>query len=331
MISSTHSPFQAVLLIAFGGPQGMTDIRPFLANVLRGRNVPASRIEAVAKHYELFDGVSPITELTQKQATGLSDRLTRKGLKLPVYVGMRNWNPYLKDTLLEMSRTGIRRAIGFIMAPHGSFSSCEQYRNNVNEARQSIINSGEADVAITYVASWHTHPGFIKALANQIDLAILALPNNLQQTSQIVFTAHSIPVSMANNCRYEDQLRESCDRVAQTLNHPNWSLVYQSRSGNPADPWLGPDVVDHLRDQHASGLKAAVLCPIGFVVDHIEVLYDLDLEAVRVCEQIGLPVARAAAVNDELNFLDMMTEVVASTSNRYTHATPLPVTSPRSK
>ena len=331
MISSTHSPFQAVLLIAFGGPQGMTDIRPFLANVLRGRNGPASRIEAVAKHYELFDGVSPITELTQKQATGLSDRLTRKGLKLPVYVGMRNWNPYLKDTLLEMSRTGIRRAIGFIMAPHGSFSSCEQYRNNVNEARQSIINSGEADVAITYVASWHTHPGFIKALANQIDLAILALPNNLQQTSQIVFTAHSIPVSMANNCRYEDQLRESCDRVAQTLNHPNWSLVYQSRSGNPADPWLGPDVIDHLRDQHASGLKAAVLCPIGFVVDHIEVLYDLDLEAVRVCEQIGLPVARAAAVNDELNFLDMMTEVVASTSNRYAHATPLPVTSPRSK
>jgi len=331
MISSTHSPFQAVLLIAFGGPQGMTDIRPFLANVLRGRNVPASRIEAVAKHYELFDGVSPITELTQKQATGLSDRLTRKGLKLPVYVGMRNWNPYLKDTLLEMSRTGIRRAIGFIMAPHGSFSSCEQYRNNVNEARQSIINSGEADVAITYVASWHTHPGFIKALANQIDLAILALPNNLQQTSQIVFTAHSIPVSMANNCRYEDQLRESCDRVAQTLNHPNWSLVYQSRSGNPADPWLGPDVIDHLRDQHASGLKAAVLCPIGFVVDHIEVLYDLDLEAVRVCEQIGLPVARAAAVNDELNFLDMMTEVVASTSNRYAHATPLPVTSPCSK
>ena len=309
----------------------MTDIRPFLANVLRGRNVPASRIEAVAKHYELFDGVSPITELTQKQATGLSDRLTRKGLKLPVYVGMRNWNPYLKDTLLEMSRIGIRRAIGFIMAPHGSFSSCEQYRNNVNEARQSIINSGEADVAITYVASWHTHPGFIKALANQIDLAILALPNNLQQTSQIVFTAHSIPVSMANNCRYEDQLRESCGRVAQTLNHPNWSLVYQSRSGNPADPWLGPDVVDHLRDQHASGLKAAVLCPIGFVVDHIEVLYDLDLEAVRVCEQIGLPVARAAAVNDELNFLDMMTEVVASTSNRYSHATPLPVTSPRSK
>ena len=328
MISSTHSPFQAVLLIAFGGPQGMTDIRPFLANVLRGRNVPASRIEAVAKHYELFDGVSPITELTQKQATGLSDRLTRKGLKLPVYVGMRNWNPYLKDTLLEMSRTGIRRAIGFIMAPHGSFSSCEQYRNNVNEARQSIINSGEADVAITYVASWHTHPGFIKALANQIDLAILALPNNLQQTSQIVFTAHSIPVSMANNCRYEDQLMESCGRVAQALNHPNWSLVYQSRSGNPADPWLGPDVTDHLRDQHASGLKAAVLCPIGFVVDHIEVLYDLDLEAAKVCEQIGLPVVRAAAVNDEPLFLDMMTEVVTDTVNRYARTTPLPLTRP---
>ena len=310
MTSSPDSSFQAVLLIAFGGPQGMNDIRPFLGNVLRGRNVPTNRVEAVAKHYELFDGVSPITELTQRQANGLGDRLTRKGLKLPVYVGMRNWNPYLKDTLLEMSKAGIRRAIGFIMAPHSSFSSCEQYRNNVNEARQSIINSGEADVAVTYVPSWHAHSGFIRALANNIEVAILGLPNNLQQASQIVFTAHSIPVSMANNCCYEDQLRESCSQVAQTLNHPNWSLVYQSRSGNPADPWLGPDVADHLRDQHASGLKAAVLCPIGFVVDHIEVLYDLDLEAARVCDQIGLPVVRAAAVNDEVNFLDMMTEVV---------------------
>ena len=328
MTSTPDSPFQAVLLIAFGGPQGMNDIRPFLSNVLRGRNVPTNRVEAVAKHYELFDGVSPITELTQRQANGLAHRLTRKGLKLPVYVGMRNWNPYLKDTLLEMSRAGIRRVIGFIMAPHGSFSSCEQYRNNVNEARQSIINSGEADVAITYVPSWHTHPGFIRALANHLDSAILALPTNLQQTFQIVFTAHSIPMSMANNCRYEDQLMESCGRVAQALNHPNWSLVYQSRSGNPADPWLGPDVTDHLRDQHASGLKAAVLCPIGFVVDHIEVLYDLDLEAAKVCEQIGLPVVRAAAVNDEALFLDMMTEVVTDTVNRYARTTPLPLTRP---
>ena len=331
MTSTPNSPFQAVLLIAFGGPQGMNDIRPFLGNILRGRNVPTNRVEAVAKHYELFDGVSPITELTQRQANGLANRLTRKGLKLPVYVGMRNWNPYLKDTLLEMSRAGIRRAIGFIMAPHSSFSSCEQYRNNVNEARQSIINSREADVAITYVPSWHTHPGFIRALANHLDSAILTLPKNLQQAFQIVFTAHSIPTSMANNCRYEDQLKESCSQVAKTLNHPNWALVYQSRSGNPADPWLGPDVADHLRDQHASGLKAAVLCPIGFVVDHIEVLYDLDLEATRVCDQIGLSVVRAAAVNDEVNFLDMMTEVVASTSNRYAHATPLPLTSPNSK
>ena len=328
MTSTPDSPFQAVLLIAFGGPQGMNDIRPFLSNVLRGRNVPTNRVEAVAKHYELFDGVSPITELTQRQANGLANRLTRKDLKLPVYVGMRNWNPYLKDTLLEMSRAGIRRVIGFIMAPHGSFSSCEQYRNNVNEARQSIINSGEADVAITYVPSWHTHPGFIRALANHLDSAILALPTNLQQAFQIVFTAHSIPMSMANNCRYEDQLMESCGRVAQALNHPNWSLVYQSRSGNPADPWLGPDVTDHLRDQHASGLKAAVLCPIGFVVDHIEVLYDLDLEAVKVCEQIGLPVVRAAAVNDEALFLDMMTEVVTDTVNRYARTTPLPLTRP---
>ncbi|MEE2610190.1 MAG: ferrochelatase [Acidobacteriota bacterium] len=328
MTSTPDSPFHGHLLIAFGGPQGMNDIRPFLGNVLRGRNVPTNRVEAVAKHYELFEGVSPITELTQRQANGLANRLTRKGLKLPVYVGMRNWNPYLKDTLLEISRAGIRRVIGFIMAPHGSFSSCEQYRNNVNEARQSIINSGEADVAITYVPSWHTHPGFIRALANHLDSAILALPTNLQQAFQIVFTAHSIPMSMANNCRYEDQLMESCGRVAQALNHPNWSLVYQSRSGNPADPWLGPDVTNHLRDQHASGLKAAVLCPIGFVVDHIEVLYDLDLEAAKVCEQIGLPVVRAAAVNDEALFLDMMTEVVTDTVNRYARTTPLPLTRP---
>jgi len=328
MLLNPCHPFDAVLLISFGGPQGPADIRPFLSNVLRGRSVPTERIEAVAKHYELFDGVSPITELTRRQARGLADRLIRKDLELPVYVGMRNWNPYLKDTLLEMSKAGIRQAIGFIMAPHGSFSSCEQYRNNVNEARQSIVDSGEADINVIYVPSWHTHPKFIMALANHIHSARLTLPSNLQPDTQIVFTAHSIPVSMASSCHYENQLMESCDRVTRRLNSHNWSLVYQSRSGNPADPWLGPDVSDHLRHEHTHGLRAAILCPIGFVADHIEVLYDLDLEAVKVCEQIGLPVVRAAAMNDDSIFLDMMTEVVADTVSRYARTTPLPLTRP---
>ena len=318
--------FDAVLIVSFGGPQGRDDIRPFLANVLRGRRVAPERVEEVAHHYELFDGVSPLTELTQKQADGLRDRLAAAGYPLPVYVGMRNWHPFLTDTLKKMHADGVRRAIGFIAAAHHSYSSCQQYRENVASAQPALRNDG-GHVDITFVDSWFDHPQFIAANAAHIREALARLPGHVREDARLVFTAHSIPKSMADASQYEHQLSASCAAIADQVGLP-WALVYQSRSGRPQDPWLEPDVCDYLRREHAQGLAAAVICPVGFVCDHIEVLYDLDREAADVCTSIGLPMVRAAAVNDHPLFLDMMADVVLRTMRRYETGRPLPIVNP---
>jgi ferrochelatase len=309
--------FDAVLVISFGGPQGPDDIRPFLANVLRGRRVSPERVEEVVHHYELFDGVSPLTELTRRQAEGLQQRLSAAGQSLPVYVGMRNWHPYLADTLIRMYDDGVRRAIGFIAAAQHSYSSCEQYRENVAAARQALRDARNGgDIDITFAGSWFEHPLFIEANAAHVTEALHRLPADLRPRARIVFTAHSIPTVMAEKCRYREQLAASAKAVAARVGR-EWALVYQSRSGRPGDPWLEPDVCDYLREQKAAGLAAAVLSPIGFVCDHIEVLYDLDQEAAHVCAEIGLPMTRAAAVNDDPRFLDMMADVVMRTITQY--------------
>jgi ferrochelatase len=315
--------FDAVLIVSFGGPKGRDDIRPFLANVLRGRRVAPERVEEVAHHYELFDGVSPLTELTQRQADGLRQRLAAAGRELPVYVGMRNWHPFLTDTLKRMHADGVRRAIGFIAAAHHSYSSCQQYRENVASAQEALRAEG-GHVDITFVDSWFEHPQFIAANASHIRDALSQLPAAVRDRTRIVFTAHSIPRSMAEASQYEHQLSASCDAIAKRVGL-TWALVYQSRSGRPQDPWLEPDVCDYLRREHAQGLAAAVLCPVGFVCDHIEVLYDLDREAAEVCASIGLPMVRAAAVNDDPLFLDMMADVVLRTLRRYETGRPLPI------
>jgi len=308
--------FDSVLVISFGGPQGPDDIRPFLANVLRGRRVSPERVEEVAHHYELFGGVSPITEMTQRQAAGLRARLAAAGHPLPVYVGMRNWHPLLPDTLRAMHRDGARRAIGFIAAAQHSYSSCQQYRENVAAARAELRREGH-DVDVTFVGSWYDHPLFIAANADHVRAALGRLPLDARTQARLIFTAHSIPTSMAASSRYEAQLRESARLVAAVAGVDDWALVYQSRSGRPGDPWLEPDVCDYLRREKAAGLAAAVLCPIGFVCDHVEVLYDLDREAANVCRELGLPMARAETVNDDPLFLDMMADVVLRTIRRF--------------
>jgi ferrochelatase len=324
-------PFDAVLVIAFGGPQGRADVRPFLGNVLRGRRVSSERLEEVAHHYDLFDGVSPLTALTTRQADSLSARLRGRGLPMPVYVGMRNWHPYLADTLAAMSRAGVRRAVGFIAAAHRSYSSCTQYRENVEAARASLRDDGLADVEITYVGDWHMHPGFIEANAGNIREALDRLPPSRGENARIIFTAHSIPVPMAEQFPYQRQLLESAAAIAEQVRPEvvasDWALVYQSRSGRPEDPWLGPDVCEYLRQEAASGLPAAVLCPLGFICDHIEVLYDLDVEAADVCREIGLPMARARAVNDHPRFVDAMADAVMQTVERYGSGSPLQIVS----
>jgi protoporphyrin/coproporphyrin ferrochelatase len=352
------APFDAVLVIAFGGPQGPADVRPFLANVLRGRRVPPERVDEVSHHYARFGGVSPITALTRLQAEGLHARLEQRGTPLPVYVGMRNWHPYLADTLAEMAAHGVRRAVGVIAAAHRSYSSCTQYRENVDTARAELARRGAPDVEVSYVSDWHTHPGYIEANADRVRAAFAELPADVRADARIVFTAHSIPLSMAERFPYREQIEESARLVAArvvalgaelklratdvepvgrgfspaggaelTLRATNTSIdaavVYQSRSGRPEDPWLGPDVCDYLRSESARGLRAAVLSPIGFICDHIEVLYDLDVEAADVCREAGVSMARAKAVNDHPRFLDALADAVIDTCSRYERARPL--------
>ena len=323
--------FDAVLIIAFGGPQGPGDIRPFLENVLRGRRVAPGRIDEVAHHYELFNGLSPLTELTMRQADGLRQTLRDSGMPLPVYVGMRNWHPFLSDTLAAMSRDGVRQAVGIIAAAHRSYSSCTQYRENVADARRALAVHGLRDVKVSYVPDWHDHPSFIAANAEHVVEAMRGLPEAFRPNARLIFTAHSIPLSMAERYPYREQFEETARRVAAEVARlapeapprlPH-ACVYQSRSGRPEDPWLEPDVCDYLRVQKAEGLAAAVLAPVGFVCDHIEVLYDLDVEAADVCRQIELPMVRAQAVNDSPRFIEMLADVTRQTCRRYEKGRPL--------
>ena len=306
----TGRPFDAVLVVAFGGPEGMGDVRPFLANVLRGRRVAPERVEEVAKHYEHFGGVSPLAAITRRQVEGLKAHLAARGLNVPVYLGMRNWHPLLPDTLKTMAQDGVRRAIGFVCAAHRSYSSCTQYRENVVSARRAAVEAGLSDVSVTYVGDWHHHDRFIEVNARHVRAALDTLPAPVRSAARLVFTAHSIPVAMAGAARYRAQLLESSRLVAERLGVADWVLVFQSRSGRPEDPWLEPDVCQYLRAERGRGLAAAVICPIGFVCDHVEVLYDLDTEAAQVCRDVGLPMARAATVNDDPLFLEMMADEV---------------------
>ena len=319
----TRRPFDAVLVVAFGGPEGMGDVRPFLANVLRGRRVAPERVEEVAKHYGHFGGVSPLAAITRRQVEGLRAHLAARGLDVPVYLGMRNWHPLLPDTLKTMAQDGVRRAIGFVCAAHRSYSSCTQYRENVVSARRAAVEAGLSDVSVTYVGDWHDHPRFIEANARHARAALDRLPPPLRSAARLVFTAHSIPVAMAGAARYCAQLLESSRLVAERLGVADWVLVFQSRSGRPEDPWLEPDVCQYLRAERGRGLAAAVICPIGFVCDHVEVLFDLDIEAAQVCRDVGLPMVRAATVNDDPLFIEMMADEVVKTWDRYRTGRPL--------
>ncbi len=323
-------PFDSVLVIAFGGPAGPDDIRPFLANVLRGRRIATVRVEEVAHHYELFGGVSPITALTRRQADGLEARLREQGFALPVFVGMRNWHPYLKNTLREMASRGLKRAIGVIMSAYRSYSGCTQYRENVRDAQQALRDEGIQPPEVFYVDDWFAHAGFIETHAIHVGEVLSLFPEDLQRRARLVFTAHSIPVSMAERYPYREQLLESAELIAERIGRADWALVFQSRSGRPEDPWLEPDVCDYLRAERARGLDAAVLCPVGFVSDHVEVLYDLGREAAAVCREIGLEMLLADAPNDDPIFLDALADVVRKTWMRYEGTRPLPIAFPNS-
>jgi len=294
----------AVLLIAFGGPTQPSEIRPFLENVVRGRRIPPERLDEVAHHYELIGGRSPLNALTFQQAEGLAAAL---GGTVPVYVGMRNWAPYLADTLATMADAGIRRAVGLILSPHATEASRERYIETVDAGRAAL---GARAPEIQYVPTWHLHPLFIEAVAENVGEALGQLPPARGAEAMLVFTAHSVPTAMAATSPYVAEIGASSRAVAERLGHPRWQIAYQSRSGSPRDPWLEPDVNDALRTLAGAGTRDVVIVPIGFVCDHVEVLYDLDVEARATAAQLGLGFVRASAVNAGPRFVAMLADVV---------------------
>jgi ferrochelatase len=301
------SGVDSVLLVAFGGPTAAHEIRPFLEIVTRGRSIPAARLEEVAHHYEqMRGGRSPLTELTFAQARGLEQALARRGPALPVFVGMRNWHPFLHETLAEMTGKGARRTLAIILSPLRTEASWERYMRDVTEARTRVAGAPE----VQFAPPWFEHPRFVTAVADRARAAFAEIRHEDRARTPLVFTAHSVPLAMAEASPYVSDLTAASRAVAGRLDHPRWSIAYQSRSGDPREPWLEPDVTAALRRLAADREPHAVVVPIGFVCDHVEVLYDLDVEARRVAETAGITFHRAAAVNDHPEFIAMLADLV---------------------
>jgi protoporphyrin/coproporphyrin ferrochelatase len=297
--------YDALLLVSFGGPEGMDDVIPFLENVLRGRNVPRERMLQVAHHYEMFGGVSPINQQNRNLITALAAELEKEGPGLPIYWGNRNWHPLLPDTVARMADDGIRNALAFVTAAYSSFSSCRQYLQNISDAQAQV---GPRAPRIEKLRPFYNHPLFVEANVDRVRAAWEQI--NDARAAHLVFTAHSIPESMAANCDYVMQLAETGGLVARALGIENWELVYQSRSGSPSQPWLGPDVSEHLRALARAGVKEVVVAPIGFVSDHMEVVYDLDYEAQQVASELGMKMLRAATAGTHPVFVRMIRELM---------------------
>jgi ferrochelatase len=301
--------YDALLVVSFGGPEKPDDVLPFLENVLRGKPVPRERMLEVAEHYHHFNGVSPINEHVRQLIEALRAELKECGIDLPIYWGNRNWHPLLPDTLQKMKQDGVKRALAFMTSAYSSYSGCRQYRENVEQAQQQ---AGEGSPQIDKIRVFYNHPGFIAANVDRIQAAISTLSAENRPTIRIAFTAHSIPMSMANNCHYVKQLEETCRLIAEELKVPadRWRLVYQSRSGRPEDPWLEPDIGDHIRDLHANGAKSVVVAPVGFLSDHIEVLFDLDEEAKGICDELGMEMARSETPGTHPAFVSCIRELI---------------------
>ncbi len=300
--------YDAILVTSFGGPEGPADVMPFLENVLRGKNVPRERMLEVAEHYYHFGGKSPINDQNRRLITALEHELAEHGPKLPVYWGNRNWHPMLPDTLLRMKKDGVRRALAFVTSAYSSFSSCRQYREDIAKARE---DAGPDAAVVDKIRAFHNHPGFIEAMVDRVRAALAKLPEERRNAAQLIYTAHSIPYAMARSCNYEMQLRETGRLVAEQLGRADWQVVYQSRSGPPSQPWLEPDILDYLRQRAARGNESAViLVPIGFVSDHMEILFDLDTQARELCDELGLMMVRAETVGTRPRFIRMIRELI---------------------
>jgi ferrochelatase len=300
--------YEALIFVSFGGPEGPEDVMPFLENVTRGRGVPRERLLQVAEQYKLFDGVSPINAHNRAVIAALEKELAEHGPQLPIYFGNRNWHPFLSNTVAEMAKQGIRRALAFVTSAYSSYSGCRQYREDIERACADV---GESAPTIDKLRAFWNHPGFIEPVAENVRSALSTIPQGRRRAARIAFTAHSLPLSMAETCDYRKQLLDAADLVAARLDSDvHWELVYQSRSGPPSQPWLEPDIVDHLRALARDGARDVVVSPIGFVADHMEVLFDLDVQARRAANDLGLHMVRAATVGTDPRFISMIRELV---------------------
>ena len=301
------SLYEALLVVSFGGPEGMDEVMPFLQNVLLGRNIPEARLREVVHHYELFGGVSPLNGQNRALIAALRIELEASGPNIPIYWGNRNWRPFLPEALQQMKQDGIKHALAFFTSAYSSYSSCRQYREDIQRA-QAQVGAGAPEIDKLRV--FYNHPGFIEPTVERVQQALRSIREQRRASSRVVFTAHSIPQSMSMGCSYESQLREVCRLVAAELGLHNWSLSYQSRSGPPSQPWLEPDILKHLSRLKAEGITDVVVAPVGFISDHMEVIYDLDTEARQHCAAIGMNMVRAATVGTHPRFIRMIRELI---------------------
>jgi ferrochelatase len=306
-VGDTDQEYDSVILVSFGGPEQRADVMPFLENVVRGKNVPPERLKEVAVHYNHFDGKSPINDQNRALLAALKEELARAEIDLPVYWGNRNWHPFLEDTLREMRDDGKRKAIAFVTSAYSSYSGCRQYRENIEQARQEL---GEGAPTIDKLRVFYNHPAFIEANVDRLLAALETLPKERRECARVAFSAHSIPDAMAATCDYVAQLEETARLVAEGARHERWQLVYQSRSGPPHVPWLGPDILEHLDALSQINVKDVIVAPIGFISDHMEVVWDLDHEAQEHATNLGISLTRAETVGTHPAFVGMIRELI---------------------
>ena len=297
-------PYDAIVIVSFGGPERAEDVLPFLENVLRGRSVPRERLLAVAEHYYHFGGRTPLNDYCRSLVEAL-----RQQVALPVYWGNRNWHPMLAETVRQMAADGVRRALAIVTSAYPGYSSCRQYLEDIEKARREV---GAGAPEMVKLPPFCGHPLFVEANADRVRMALERVPEESRAHARLVFTAHSIPLAMAKTSRYEEQLVEAARAVAAQVGHEEWDLVWQSRSGPPAQPWLEPDILDHLRSLAENGVTDVVAAPIGFLSDHMEVLYDLDVEAAALARKLGLNFARAESVGLHPAIVRMLLELIGA-------------------
>jgi ferrochelatase len=301
----------AILIFSFGGPEKPEDVMPFLENVVSGRGVPRERLLEVAEHYYHFGGKSPINDHNRKMISDLEHLLAEQGPALSVYWGNRNWHPFLADTLERMANEGVTRALVFVTSAFGSYSGCRRYLEDLDQAAAKVREKVGAKLPeLVKLRLYWNHPGFIEPMIDRVRTALERIPAERRTQAAMTFTAHSVPMSMAASSPYVSQLNEACGIVCKALGIREWKLVYQSRSGPPTQPWLVPDILDHLRLLKDAGVSDVVVVPIGFVSDHMEVLYDLDTEAKQFCAEIGLNMVRAGTAGGDPKFVAMIRELV---------------------